>query len=105
MAYDLEYSNYAHSPTSCARFCLGPTAPLTGYYYNDTNTAAQYSAAVPASKVILGVPYYGRKSCVGAVAPNQYPTGAVAADSYLDAMGEPTAPQVLAQSYNAPRDR
>ena len=104
MAYDLEYSNYAHSPTSCTRFCLGPTAPLTGYYYNDTNTAAQYVAAVGAGKVILGVPYYGRKSCVGAVAPNQYPTTAVAADGYLDAVGEAGAPQVLANSYNAHRD-
>ena len=104
MAYDLEYSNYARSPTRCARFCLGPTAPLTGYYYNDTNTAAQYMAAVPASKVILGVPYYGRKSCVGAVAPNQYPTKDVGADGYLDAAGEAGAPQVLANSYNAHRD-
>jgi spore germination protein YaaH len=104
MAYDLEYANYLHSPISCVRFCLGPTAPLNGYYYNDTKTAAQYAAAVPASKVILGVPYYGRKSCVGAVAPNQYPTGAVSADSYLDAIGESGASQVLAHSYNTHRD-
>ncbi len=104
MAYDLEYSNYARSPTRCARFCLGPTAPLSGYYYNDTDTASQYVSAVPASKVILGVPYYGRKSCVGAVAPNQYPTGGIVADSYLDAAGEASAPQVLAHSFNVHRD-
>src|SRR5207249_5803169 len=63
MAYDLEYSNYSRSPTKCSSFCLGPTAPLTGYYYNDTSIASQYMATVPASKVILGVPYYGRKAC------------------------------------------
>ncbi|HEY3195100.1 MAG TPA: glycoside hydrolase family 18 protein, partial [Candidatus Dormibacteraeota bacterium] len=76
MAYDLEYSNYARAPTNCASFCLGPTAPLTGYYYNSTSTASQYKAVVPASKVILGVPYYGRKSCVATPTPNQYPTSA-----------------------------
>src|SRR6202521_2649755 len=69
MAYDLEYSNYARPPTNCNGFCLGPTAPTSGYYYNDTSVASQYIAAVPASKVILGVPYYGRKACVGAATP------------------------------------
>ena len=68
MAYDLEYSNYRRAPPGCTSFCLGPTAPLSGYYYNDTSTASQYIAAVPASKVILGVPYYGRKACVSGVA-------------------------------------
>jgi len=104
MAYDLEYSNYAHPPTSCSRFCLGPTAPLSGYYYNDTSTASQYKASVPASKVILGVPYYGRKACVPAATPNQYPSGGVTADAYLDAAGESTAPEVKPGSYAAHRD-
>lgn len=102
MAYDLEYANYSRAPASCGSFCLGPTAPLTGYYYNDTSTANQYVAAVAASKVILGVPYYGRKACVGAAAQNAYPTSAVVADSYLDASGESTAPGV--QSWTAHRD-
>src|SRR5260221_299801 len=30
MAYDLEYSNYAHSPPGCRSFCLWPTSPLAG---------------------------------------------------------------------------
>jgi spore germination protein YaaH len=102
MAYDLEYSNYHYPPLNCATFCLGPTAPLTGYHYNDTTTASQYAAVVPASKVILGVPYYGRKSCVGGAVPNAYPTGSVSADSYLDASGESTAPGV--GSYATHRD-
>lgn len=107
MAYDLEYSNYHHPPTNCASFCLGPTAPLSGYYYNDTSTAQQYLAVVPASKVILGVPYYGRKACVASAAPNQAPdpnNPSVVADTYLDAIGESTAPGVQAGSYATHRD-
>jgi spore germination protein YaaH len=104
MAYDLENSNYARPPTSCTSFCLGPTAPLSGYYYNDTTTAAQYTAAVTASKVILGVPYYGRKACVASAAPNQYPIGPVGVDTYLDAAAESSAPQVQPGSFVAHRD-
>lgn len=102
MAYDLEYSNWHYSPTSCGSFCLGPTAPIAGYHYNDSSTLAQYTAVVPALKVILGVPYYGRKACVAGTSPNAYPTGDVVADSYLDASGESTAPNV--QSYVVHRD-
>ena len=104
MAYDLEYSNYSRPPTSCTSMCLGPTGPFTGYYYNDTTTANQYMAVTPASKVILGVPYYGRKACVGAATPNAYPTSSVVADTYLDAAGEATAPEVQAGSYATHRD-
>src|SRR5438270_544202 len=104
MAYDLEYANYRRSPLGCSSFCLSPTAPLNGYYYNDTSTAAQYVATVPASKVILGVPYYGRKACVAGATQNQYPTGALTADTYLDASSEGTDPAVQAGSYSAHRD-
>src|SRR5437588_103518 len=104
MAYDLEYSNYARAPVSCSRFCLGPTAPLTTYYYNDTSTTSQYLALVPPSKVILGVPYYGRKACVGSATPNQYPAGGVSADGYLDANLEYIQPQVQAGTYAGHRD-
>ncbi|HXN92768.1 MAG TPA: glycosyl hydrolase family 18 protein [Candidatus Sulfotelmatobacter sp.] len=104
MAYDLEYSNWRRAPASCSSFCLGPTAPLSGYYYNDTSTANQYIAAVPASKVILGVPYYGRKACVGGVVPNAYPSGGVVADTYLDASTESSDPAVSTGSYAAHRD-
>lgn len=94
MAYDMEYSNWAHPPLGCTSFCLGPTAPLNTYYYNDTTAMSNYLAAAPASKIILGVPYYGRKECVASVTPstappNAYPvSGSVAADGYLDAAGE-----------------
>jgi spore germination protein YaaH len=38
----------------------GPTSPLTSSMFSDLTTAQQYAAAVPAAKVILGVPYYGQ---------------------------------------------
>ncbi len=104
MAYDLEYSNYSRPPSSCQQFCLGPTSPLSAYYYNDAAVASQYIAAVGAGKVILGVPYYGRKACVGAAVANAFPTSSVIADSYLDAVGEATDGAVGAGSYSAHRD-
>ena len=104
MAYDLEYSNYYQSPTKCGSFCLGPTAPLSTYRYTDTGTAQQYLKVVPGSKVILGVPYYGRKACVGGATPNQVPIGAVTADTYLDAVAESTSSDVLRGSFNTHRD-
>lgn len=104
MAYDLEYSNYAYSPTGCSSLCLGPTAPLTGYRYTDTSTANQYLAVVPASKLILGVPYYGRKACVATPTANQRPTGSIAADTYLMAASESSQPEVQSGSYAVHRD-
>ena len=94
MTYDMEYYNWAHAPLNCTRFCIGPTSPLTTYYYNDTHVMAQYVNTVGASKTILGVPYYGRKECVAGVTPtttvpNSYPvSGSVASDGYLDASQE-----------------
>jgi spore germination protein YaaH len=99
MAYDLEYANYRYAPTSCYTFCLGPTAPLTGYHYNVTSAASEYVAVVPASQVILGVPYYGRKACVPSAALNPYPSGPVSVDTYLDLAAEITDPSVRPGSY------
>lgn len=104
MAYDLEYSNWRRSPTNCSTFCLGPTAPLSGYYYNDTSTASQYMNVVGASKVLLGVPYYGRKACVGGGVANAYPLGPVTADTYLDASTEASDPAVTPGSYAVHRE-
>ena len=104
MAYDLEYNNYSRPPTGCSSFCLGPTAPLGGYYYNDTTTASQYVSVAGNTKVILGVPYYGRKACVSSGSANQYPSSSVEADTYLDATGEATAAGVQPGSYVAHRD-
>ncbi|HWP63069.1 MAG TPA: glycosyl hydrolase family 18 protein [Candidatus Binatia bacterium] len=39
---------------------VGSVAPLAGPTYDIGDTVAAYTARVPASKLILGVPYYGR---------------------------------------------
>jgi hypothetical protein len=41
------------------RSAPSPTAALTGPGFTDTTALAEYTSVVPASKVILGVPYYG----------------------------------------------
>ncbi len=48
MAYDM------NDPT-----VPSPTSPLGGSGFTDMKAVEQYAAVVPASKVILGVPYYG----------------------------------------------
>src|SRR6266576_3714411 len=51
MAYDMAFSN---SPGQA-----GPNAPMNGWTYNDSLSVSQYKGKAPASKIILGVPYYG----------------------------------------------
>src|SRR5262249_897752 len=54
MAYDMNASNMPGK--------AGPNAPLSGNFtYNDTLSVSQYLSKAPASRVILGVPYYGYK--------------------------------------------
>jgi spore germination protein YaaH len=92
MAYDMEYANWDSPPLSCLSFCIGPTAPLSTYLFNDGRASSEYRAVVPASKVIMGIPYYGRKECVDGYTPSNAPPNVggsgVAADGYLDASTE-----------------
>src|SRR6266852_1347578 len=88
-AYEMEYANWDSPPLSCLSFCIGPTAPLSTYLFNDERASSEYRAVVPASKVIMGIPYYGRKECVDGYTPSSAPPNvsgsSVAADGYLDA--------------------
>jgi len=109
MAYDMEYANWDSPPLSCPSFCIGPTAPLSTYAFNDERASAEYRAVVPASKVIMGIPYYGRKECVAVPDPNQIPANAVGssvgADGYLDASTENGYPgNTLYTSHRETRD-
>jgi spore germination protein YaaH len=69
----------------------GSISPLTGPRYDLTDTVKAYMAKVPASKLILGVPYYGRawstssdKLNATTVSPSKY--GSPAAPTYLQAV-------------------
>lgn len=95
MAYDMEYDNGLNPPMNCSTYCLGPTSPLSYYYWNQGRASAEYSAVVPASKVIMGMPYYGRKECVAGYTPSTAPPNALrapgtgwVAEGYLDASTE-----------------
>ena len=92
MAYDSDWSNYSGPPTYCSRYCLNPVSPLSAYTYNDTRAAGEYASAVPASKVILGLPYYNRGACVNSTAPNQYPAGGLWTLTYRGGISMPSDP-------------
>jgi len=51
MAYDSVFSNMPGQ--------AGPQSPINGWTFNDTVDISQYLTLAPASKIILGVPYYG----------------------------------------------
>jgi hypothetical protein len=73
MAYDMSFGNMkGHA---------GPNAPMNGWTYNVTKSIAQYLTKAPASKIILGVPWYGyrfKTSSAGAYAK----TSGASADVY-----------------------
>jgi spore germination protein YaaH len=69
--------------------CTGLPAPC--YVFNDTTSVTEYLTKAPASKVILGVPYYGYKWSTVSSVPNsaiqpQLPTAI--ADTYSNIVSE-----------------
>jgi spore germination protein YaaH len=105
MAYDMDYANYSTPPLNCTSFCFNPQSPLNTYGFNVTKSAQEYSALVPASKVIMGQPYYGRRGCV----PNltdafQYPVSGknFVTTTYLYASTIPS--QTGVSNFKAHRD-
>jgi spore germination protein YaaH len=88
MAYDMDAANATEAPLSCTSYCFSPMSPLNTYRFNVTKSVAQYTALVPASKVILGQPLYGRTGCVPNLTdPHQYasPYVPLVAPTYLNA--------------------
>jgi len=73
MGYDMSFSNM--------RGQAGPNSPLTGWTYNDTLSVSQYLTKAPASKIILGVPWYGYRFTTTSDATYAHTTGATA-ESY-----------------------
>jgi spore germination protein YaaH len=75
MAYDMDWANYFELPLQCSSYCFNPVSPLNTYRFNVTKSMQQYTALVPASKVILGQPLYGSRGCVASSSPaHQYLT-------------------------------
>jgi hypothetical protein len=81
MAYDM---NNRTSPSA--------TSPLVGGGFNDTEALQQFTAAVPPSKVILGVPYYGYDWPTTDGSSTAQATGGESplSDSVIAASGHPT---------------
>jgi spore germination protein YaaH len=72
MAYDM-YGDGSHAQ---------PNAPLSGYPSNDTDAMAAYTALVPGSKVLLGLPFYGYDFTTADNQPNSPATGNPSPQTY-----------------------
>jgi hypothetical protein len=105
MTYDMDYANAVDVPLNCSSYCFNPMSPLNTYRFNVSKTIAQYTALIPASKVIIGEPYYGRRGCVpNRTTPHQYPIPGTnfVTTTYLFASTIPTQPGVF--NFAAHRD-
>jgi spore germination protein YaaH len=80
MAYDMVFSN---TPGHA-----GPNAPLKGWTYNDTTSVSQYLVKAPASKLLLGVPYYGYKWSTTGSGPYSTTKGGAMGDPYAQVLDD-----------------
>ena len=93
MAYDITSPSAANA---------GPVAPLNGMTYADVNTVNDYLALVPASKVILGVPYYGYKWSTTSNQPRaQTIPNTASADTYSGALADFACAEQLTQNWDS----
>ena len=94
MTYDMGFSNMASNQA-------GPNAPLNGWTYNDTASVTQYLSKAPASKILLGAPYYGYKWSVKSAQPYATTTSGAGADGYSDVLGDLACAQSLTRHWDA----
>lgn len=92
MAYDI---------TSPGSATAGPVAPLAGMTYADVNTVQSYMSLVPASKLILGVPYYGYKWSVTSPIARASTLGSASADTYASVQSDLGCASQLTQHWDS----
>jgi spore germination protein YaaH len=80
MAYDSVFENMPG--------LAGPQSPMTHWTFNNTDDVAQYLSKAPASKIILGLPYYGYKWSTVNGNPNSPVTSKATAETYSDILWE-----------------
>jgi spore germination protein YaaH len=99
----LDLMGYGFAP--CVSGHSGPTAPMGGCWYNVTQAVSDYMSkyGVPASELLLGVPYYGYKWSVSTVtAAGQDPTtSGSSADTYSGALSDFSCAQQLQQHWDS----
>jgi GH18 family chitinase len=93
MAYDMSFGNLSGH--------AAPNAPLYGWTYNDTNSVAQYLSKAPASKVILGVPYYAYKWSTTTNQPYGTASGGATAVTYSNIAGDFACAQRLSLGWDS----
>jgi spore germination protein YaaH len=94
MAYDMGFSNI---PGHAA-----PNAPLNGWTYNDTTSMTEYLTKAPASKVILGVPYYGYKYSTPSNQPYAADSGGATAVPYSQIVQDLACGSQETRSWDSP---
>src|SRR5438445_1431749 len=94
MAYDMAFGNMSGH--------AGANAPLNGGTYNDSTSVAQYLSKAPASKILLGVPYFGYKWSTVDNKPNSTASGGAQADTYAGVLSDLSCgAQQLTQSWDS----
>ena len=79
-----------------------PNAPMNGGTYNDALTVSQYVSKAPASKVILGVAYYGYKWSTVDNTPRSTAVSGPSSIPYVDVLSDLACAQQLAQAWDYP---
>lgn len=92
MAYDITQPGASRA---------GPVSPLAGMTYSDVNTVSAYLARIPASQLILGVPYYGYKWSVAQPTAQAPTTAPATADTYSDVQSDLACASQLSQHWDS----